>query len=482
MIPAQAGTSFYNNRMRSLLIQLLILLAIFGLIFTPPVLTGYAELQKGDLAWESGDFSIATASYRRAVRFLPWQTDLWEKAATSSFFAGDFETSILLFEKTVRHDALSASGWDLYGQAHWWSDDHLSAREVWLAGVDAYPDYARFYAHLSAVYFEQWDLLAEQDALEHWVASGSEPDAAAHYRLAVLLSVTDPDEALGEFFLASSLDAQYEPAVETMRTALNLASLESDESRQLIIIGRGLGLVNEWMLAERAFRQAVAADGENAEAWAWLGEAGQQLGRDGRAELDTALKFGRTNPIVRSLRGLYWMRQGRGDQALAEYLLAAEYDPENPAWQISIGEAYAQRGDLHAALKAYLRATEIAPKDATVWRSLAAFSARYNLQVEEVGLPAAQMAVELTGEDPLALDMLGWTLALLERYDEAQEALLHALSHDPQLAQVYLHLGIIAMQTDDWQSAKDHFQQARDLDEGGPLGEQAQVLLNQYFP
>ena len=176
------------------------------------------------------------------------------------------------------------------------------------------------------------------------------------------------------------------------------------------------------------------------------------------------------------------MRQDRGDQALAEYLLAAEYDPGNPAWQISIGDAYAQRGDLQAALAAYSRATEIAPTDAIVWRSLAAFSAQYNMQVEDVGLPAAQMAVELTGEDPLALDMLGWTLALLERYDEAQDVLGHALNLDPQFTQAHLHFGIVAMQLDDWATSRTYLQQARDLDEGGPVGEQAQVLLDQYFP
>jgi Flp pilus assembly protein TadD len=113
---------------------------------------------------------------------------------------------------------------------------------------------------------------------------------------------------------------------------------------------------------------------------------------------------------------------------------------------------------------------------------LAAFSAQYNLQVEDVGLPAAQMAVELTGEDSLALDMLGWTLTLLERYDEARDALEHALSLDPELALGHLHLGIVMMQTNDWEAAREHLRQARDFDEGGPVGEQAQVLLNQYFP
>ena len=468
--------------MRAHLCRILILLTIFGLIFTPPVLTGYAELHNAELAWEQGDFSTSADAYTRAIRFLPWRDDLWEAAATSSYFVGNFQNSIDFYKRTIQHSTLSASGWELYGQAYWWSNDHPSAREVWLDGVNAYPEYARFYANLSKVYFEEGDVVAERDALAHWVAADGGTDAAAHYRLAVLLSVTDPEKALGEFYLASSLDVQYDSAVETMRTTFDLASLEPDESRRMIIIGRGLDLVHEWEIAEEAFQRAVDADGENAEAWAWLGEAEQQLGRDGRGKLDTALKFGRTNPIVLSLRGLYWMRQGKGDQALAEYLLAAEYDPENPAWQISIGQAYAQRGDLQAALAAYVHATEIAPTDATVWRLLAAFCTQYNLQLEDVGLPAAQMAIELTGEDPQALDTLGWTLALLERYDEAQDVLLHAISLDPQLAPAYLHYGIVAMQLEDWETAHTYLRQARDLDEGGLVGEQAQVLLNQYFP
>ena len=104
---------------------------------------------------------------------------------------------------------------------------------------------------------------------------------------------------------------------------LNLALLETDEASRLVIIGRGLGWWTSGRWQRQAYRQAVAADGENAEAWAWLGEAEQQLGQDGRAELDQALSLDRKNPIVRSLRGLYWMRQGRPVQALSEYKLAA---------------------------------------------------------------------------------------------------------------------------------------------------------------
>ncbi len=471
-----------NRILRRGSVQALILLAIIGLIAIPPVLTGNSNLKQAESAWDSGDFSDAAAHYERSAPFLPWRQDLWEQAAMANSFAGDFDTAISLFEKVGHGGIISAEGWDLLGQSYWLTDDHESAIASWNAGLKAYPSYANLYDRLSTAYYEQGNLSAEQGALEKWVSTGGETDAAAHYRLGLLLSTSDPDRAQGEFRLASSLDDNFYSAAETMITALALASLEVEKSIQMVLVGRGLGLVNEWSLAAGAYRQAVAADEENAEAWAWLGEAEQQLGGGGRAELDKALALGRENPIVRSLRGVYWMRQNRPQQALAEYLLAAEYDPDNPAWRISIGEAYAQNGDLQAALGAYLRATEISPTDATVWRLLANFCAQYNMQIEDVGLPAARMAVELSGEDSLALDTLGWTLTLLERYDEAQNVLEHALSLDPGLAQAHLHLGIVAFQLDDWEVALDHFQQARDLDVGGPAGEQAQLLLNQYFP
>jgi hypothetical protein len=50
------------------------------------------------------------------------------------------------------------------------------------------------------------------------------------------------------------------------------------------------------------------------------------------------------------------------------------------------------------------------------------------------------------------------------------------------MAQAHFHLGVIAMQLNDWQIGKDHLQQARDLDPDGPVGKQAQLLLDQYFP
>ncbi|GAB4422468.1 MAG: hypothetical protein Kow002_11820 [Anaerolineales bacterium] len=468
--------------MRTLLYRTLILLAVFGLIFTPPVCTGQAELHRAQAAMDAQEYHLAAEQYQRAARFLSWESGLWEQAAIASFLTGEHQNSIILFEKASRNSSLSANGWDLFGQAYWWSGDRESARETWLKGLEEHPSHGKFFSNLSKVYFVQGNMSAERAALEHWVVSDGESDAASHYRLAALLTLAEPDRALSEFLLASSLDPEYDSAVETMRTTLNLASLETDQSGYFVVVGRGLGLVGEWKIAQQAFRQAVSVDGENAEAWAWLGEAEQRLGRDGRAALERALKFGRENPIVRSLRGVYWARQGKYAQALAEYLLAAEYDPENPVWEYQIGEMYAQLGDLPPALWHYQRATEIAPDDPAAWRFLALFCAQYGVAVEEIGLPAAQMALELTDEDPLSLDALGWSLAVLGRHDEARDALERALTLDPDFAQAHLHLAVVLIRLEEWASVRAHLQTARDLSPDGSIGEQAQMLLNQYFP
>jgi len=258
-----------------------------------------------------------------------------------------------------------------------------------------------------------------------------------------------------------------------------LASLSESASARFTLTGRGLGLVNEWQLARRAFESAVEADEKDAEAWAWLGEANQQTGlaEGGSSELDQALAINPNSPTVRGLRGLYFQRVGNFRQALAEFESAAALEPENPAWLVSLGEAHAKTGDLIRALKSYQAATALAPEDAAYWRVLAIFCAQNYVNIKDVGVPAAQQAVILANADAASLDVLGWLLTFDTRYEEAERMLTRALELDSQNASAHLHLGMLYLQTDQRASAYDHFIQARDL--GNP---EAEVILHQYFP
>jgi tetratricopeptide (TPR) repeat protein len=258
-----------------------------------------------------------------------------------------------------------------------------------------------------------------------------------------------------------------------------MASQTHSTSARYVIVGRGLGLVSEWPLARVAFESAVEADEKNAEAWAWLGEAKQQAGLSdaGLPELDRALDLDPRSPTVRGLRGLYFQRVGNFRQALTEFQAAASLDPENPAWFVSVGEAHAKNGDLIRALQAYQHATTLAPEDAKYWRLLAIFCAQNDVNLQDVGLPAAQTAVLLTPEDPSSLDVLGWSLTLVARYEEARRMLDRALELDPENASVHLHIGLLGLQMADRALAYDHLIRSRDLG-----NKEAEMVLKQYFP
>jgi superkiller protein 3 len=300
------------------------------------------------------------------------------------------------------------------------------------------------------------------------------------------LTLSDLQAALSELIAASQIDPEFDPAVQTLRSALNLASLKDSPSERLVITGRGLGLVHEWELALAAFEEAAKLDATNAEAWAWLAEANQQTGADDRLEqirneaagyLDQALTLDPNSVVVRVLRGLYFQRTGNNREALAEFQLAAALQPDDPTLYVSIGESQAKLGDLIRALEAYQYAASLAPDDATYWRLLAQFCAQNNVNVKDVGIPAAQRAVVLSGEDSEAPALLGWLLTLAARYPEAERMLLRALDLNPQNGMAHFHLGMLYLQTGDRTAAQTHLVQARDLGHA-----EAQAVLSQYFP
>ena len=146
------------------------------------------------------------------------------------------------------------------------------------------------------------------------------------------------------------LDPQVASAQSTLKAAVAAAQAERGDSARLVVIGRSLGLVEEWALAARAFSEAVQADKKNGEARAWLGEARQHIDEDGREDLDAALSLEPNSSVVHTLRGLYWRRKGNLGLSLAEYSRAAELDPHNAGLQSLLGEAQTANGDLVAAL------------------------------------------------------------------------------------------------------------------------------------
>jgi tetratricopeptide (TPR) repeat protein len=451
----------------------LILLLILLAIFVPFILSGYLELEK---ASSFTSYAEAAGHYQRAAQRLPWRADLYELSGHAYYHAKEYGQADAVYRKAFDRQAFSPAGWVAWGDVNYLMDDPQRATEIWEQALQEKNPSEYLYSRLAEIYQSQGEISKATESLQKYVSAHPE-DASAHYRLGLLLTVSDPDRALTELLSASQLDPEFDPAVQTLRTALNLALINNSSSERSVVIGRGLALVNEWRLARINFEEAVRLDEDYAEAWAWLGEANQQVGGEGSEQLDRALQLDRGSPTVRGLRGLYFQRTGNYRAALTEFQAAAALEPENGMWYVSLGETQAKLGDLIRALEAYQKATTFVPEDPGYWRLLAIFCAQNNVNVRDVGVPAAQKAVVLDGDDATSLDVLGWLLTLDARYVEAERFLNRALELDPQNSSVHLHFGMLYLETNDRTSAHDHLLQARDLG-----NQEAEMILNQYFP
>ncbi len=450
-----------------------ILLIIILAVIAPFIWSGYSELKQ---ATNAPTYLESAGHYQAAARRLPWRTDLYELAGNAYYRAKEYSLANASYQQAFQHGALSAGGWVAWGDVNYLNGDHPRAAEIWKQGLSQQNPSENLYARLARIYEEDKDYSQAAEYLQKYVPSHME-DVSAHYQLGLLLTLSDPKEALSQLLNASQLDPEFDPAVQTLRTALNLALTKESPSEQLIIIGRGLGLVDEWDLAYAAFDKAVKNDENNAEAWAWLGEASQQTGGgEALTHLDRALSLNPNSPTVRGLRGLYFQRIGNNREALKEFQFAASLEPDNPIWVVSVGESYSKLGDLIRALEAYQYAVTLAPKDENYYLQLARFCAQNNVDMD-VGVSAAQKAALLNPKDPQAFDVLGWTYMLAGRYDKSEQMLLYALKYDPKLASAHFHLALLSLHKNDYASMHDHLVKARDLGSS-----EAEVLLNQYFP
>lgn len=455
-------------------------LIVFAII-APVIFSGYSELEKASTA---NTYAEAAQHYRNAAQRIPWRADLYELAGHAYYHAQEYVNADAAYKKAFQRNALSPEGWVAWGDVTYLNEDSQGAADIWERALEQNNPSEQLYSRLAQTYQETGDYPKAANFLQRYVSIHSE-DAAVHYRLGLLLTLSDQNTALSELITASQLDPQLDPAVQTLRTALNLALLSDSPSERFVIIGRGLGLVNEWRLARAAFAEAIRSDENNAEAWAWLGEAKHHTGtlesvmqgQVGSNELDQALSLNPNSSVIRGLRGLYFQRSGNFRQALDEFQHAARLEPENPAWQVSIGDAQSKLGNLILALEAYQQATTLAPDDANYWRLLAMFCAQNGVYLKDVGVPAAQRVVIMSKDDTTALDLLGWIYMLDSRYDDAEKMLNRALELDSQNTSAHLHLAMMYLQKNERDAAYDHLVLARDLGDG-----EAEALLQQYFP
>ena len=334
----------------------------------------------------------------------------------------------------------------------------------WRKIIAARPSDPSAYPHLinALLQAERWE--EARQAVEQWLAQAP-ASTDAHWVLAKLIALDDPDQARSHF--------QQVPAKAARDFLAALA--EPNWALRAQLLGRAYLAQNDVVLAQRAFDAAIQANPDYAEAYAYAGFVRDQRGLDGQTWLDRAVELDRELVVARYFRARHAWQHGDLDQALNDLTYAIERDPKNVLIAVELGRVYEQRNDFADAEQWLLKARDLKPTDPLTWQALAELyvGRSYGTPVQQVS--TAQQLARLAPQDAEAQAWLGRAYLLNGDRGAAEQALQKAVELDPQSAVAHLYLGRLFGQGTE--AGRLEYQRALALDPGGPIGEAAQRAL-----
>jgi tetratricopeptide (TPR) repeat protein len=422
----------------------------------------------------------------QAAIMIPWRTDLPPLAARYALQSNQPLLAIQYLEQPLVANRLVHADLLVLGDAYQQSGDSMMAALIWQQVAELAPS-PEIYQRLADFHLFRKDYPAAIEDLRQ-VLLYQPSNATLNYRIGLLYATVDPDTALTYLAQAGQMDANLYPASQELLRKIRTSRLFEEPAYTFTAAGRVLASLNEWALAEAAFLRATQLRPNYAEAWAFLGEARQHAIEDphsantGLSELQIALRLDPTSLSANLLMGIYWERQGDYQLASGYIQTTIDLDPKNPLLRAELANALAQQGNLPAAQASFEEAIQLAPTDPLFYRLLAEFALEHQIQVREIALPAARMAVILAPNDPLSLDLMGRTMIMLEDYHSAQRFLWQALEIQPEYAPAHLHLGMVLVQQGEMERGRQEFDLAETLGSGTSTATQAQRFLAYYYP
>lgn len=161
------------------------------------------------------------------------------------------------------------------------------------------------------------------------------------------------------------------------------------------------------------------------------------------------------------LLGVALLQQGRHEAARIAFVRASEILPRDAETWDHLGVVERISGDLAAAEKCFARSLALLPARPETWVN------RGNLQIDQAKFDAAlgsfQRALELQPDSVEAIGNLGNVLRNLGRLDEAADQCKRALALRPDLAEIHCNLGNVQRDLGQFDAAIASYQRALDL-------------------
>ncbi len=446
-------------------------------------------MENASQAASSGDYINAASDLAKVTNYYPWRTDLDEEAVRYLIQGGDAETTIQYFERPGMAGSLSVDEQILLGDAYQKIGDSSKAEVMWKEAA-AQGESTPAYQRLVDLYLQQKDYTAAVGSMEKLLTLNPS-DTQLYYRVGLLYAATEPLRALPFLAQAAEIDPLHASSATALHDKIRTANLFDQPAYILLSSGRQLANMGEWEYAGEAFRRATDLDPQYADAWAFLGEAEQQISGQttsqfseaGLAELQRALKADPNSVLANFFMGLYWERRKDYSQAQNYLEQAIALNSSDPYFYSELGNILSKAGDLPAAKTAYEEAIRISsPGDPTFYCLLAQFALDNQIQIRELALPAARQALMLDPQDANSLDVMAQVMLSLQDYHSAERYASEAIKSDPEFAAAYLHLGTAYLYLGQPSLAHQALHMAKNVEPDSWVAAQATRMLDYYFP
>lgn len=437
---------------------------------------------------DNEDWLTASQNLAGAAQYYPWRYDFNLEAGRFALEAGDPSAAIQYLERpgTVSH--LTIDDLIVLGDAYNQSGAPFMAEAIWKRATEL-GDSSQAYERLADLYLQRKDYPAAVDNLQKLLFLNPS-NTHLYYQIGSLYAAIDPVKALPFLTQAVETDPTNASQAQALYDKIRTAELFDEPAYTFLISGRQLANWGQWDLAVEAFQHAAAIQPIYAEAWAFLGEARQQMAIQdtgsvtdvGYPELVHALKLDANSILANTFMGLYWERQEDYSQAQIYLERAIASSPNDPFLYSELGNILAKAGDLPSAQSAYETAIRLTPRDPLFYRLLAEFALQYQIQIRELALPAARQAINLDPNDASSLDVMAQVMIMLRDYHSAERFSLNALQADPGFASAYLHLGITYIYLEEPDLARRWLSLAETVNPNSWIASQAERMLDYYFP
>ncbi|MBI4785495.1 MAG: tetratricopeptide repeat protein [Chloroflexi bacterium] len=160
-----------------------------------------------------------------------------------------------------------------------------------------------------------------------------------------------------------------------------------------------------------------------------------------RAVIPTSAATATPLTATHTTMGIQYAKEGKLDQAIAEFKKAIELDPTNPSYHRNLGSAYYAQGKFNDAVAAFEQAIKLNPRYGEAYGDLTA--AYVGLGKFTQAVESGKKAIELAPKYPNAYNNLGQAYYGQGKLDEALAQFLNGAKVDATDANLHKNLGIV---------------------------------------